>query len=143
MNKDTGEIVFARTPFNYDTDAVSHETGLDCGPETKTQQQFRDEVDINTIVERFNATGEMPPTTQFPTETEFAEAFDFQKSMNVIVQARQSFMELPAKVRARFQNDPQQFMEFIHDGENIDEAIKLGLAIRREQPKPAEPPPET
>lgn len=144
MNQDTGEIVFLRTPYNYDTDRVSDETGLDCGPETKTQQQFKDEVDINTIVERFNVTGEMPEMQNFPTEQDFEEAFDFQTSMNVIVAARESFMEMPAKTRARFNNDPQKFMEFIHDGENADEAIKMGLAIKRPEPekKPEEKPPE-
>ena len=55
-------------------------------------------------------------------------------------------MQLPAKARARFQNDPQQFMEFMNDEENIAEAIKLGLATKREEPeerileiKPPEP----
>lgn len=144
MNKDTGEIVFMRTPYNYDVDAVSEETGTDCGPETKTQQQFKDEVDINTIVERFNATGELPPQTAFPSEQDFTETFDFQTSMNTIVKANQSFMELPAKARARFNNDPQKFMEFIHDPENMDEAIKLKLAVRRPEPetKPEDKPPE-
>lgn len=145
MNKDTGEIVFLRTPHNYDTDAVSKESGTDCGPETRTQQQFKDEVDINTIVERFGVTGETPPQMTFPNEQDFTEAFDFQTSMNVIVQAREAFMTLPAKTRARFQNDPQQFMEFVHNNENADEAIKMGLAIKRpppEETKPAEKPPE-
>lgn len=138
MNKDTGEIIFLRTPYNYDVDAVSDETGTDCGPESKTQQQFLDEVDINTIVERFGVTGEMPPMGNFPTEQDFTETFDFQTSMNVIVAARESFMTLPAKTRARFQNDPQKFMEFLDDAENQDEAIKLGLATRR--PEPAKEP---
>ena len=61
--------------------------------------------------------------------------------MNVLVEARESFMTLNAKARARFNNDPQQFMEFIHDGENAAEAIKLGLATKRPDPeKPAEKP---
>ena len=69
IDNDTGEVImlFIRTPYNYDTDKISQNTGLDCGPETKTQQQFRDEVDINTIVERFGVTGELPPQMQFPT----------------------------------------------------------------------------
>lgn len=144
MNKDTGEVVFCRTPYNYDTDAESWQTGTNCGTETKTQRQFKDEVNINTIVERFNATGERPPQTAFPTEQEFSEAFDFQQSMNVIIKAKESFMELPAKARARFNNDPQKFMEFIHDKENEHEAVKLGLAVKRPEPekKPEEKPPE-
>lgn len=60
--------------------------------------------------------------------------------MNVLRQAQESFMQLNAKARARFQNDPQQFMEFMHNAENQEEAIRLGLATRRE--KPEEKPPE-
>lgn len=152
IDPQTGEVydevkqhfVFLRTPFNYNTDMVSDATGTDTGPETKTQQQFKDEVDINTIVERFGVTGEMPPTMTFPTEQDFTDTFDFQTSMNVIVKARESFMEMPAKVRARFQNDPQQFMEFMHNSENYHEAIKLGLTIQRpiEEDKPAIKEPE-
>lgn len=137
IDQETGEFipVFIRTPYNYDTDAVSAATATTCEKETKTQQQFRDEVDINTIVERFGVTGEMPPQINFPTEQEFEETFDFQTAMNTIVKAQESFMTLPAKARARFNNDPQQFMEFIHDPENQEEAIKLGMATRRpEQP---------
>lgn len=151
FNPETGELyympsngeIFMRTPYNYDTDQESLNTATDCGPETKTQQQFKDEVDINTIVERFGVTGEMPPTMNFPTEQDFSETFDFQTSMNVLVQARESFMTLPAKARARFNNDPQQFMEFMHDPENVNEAIKMGLAVKLPEPqKPVEKPAE-
>lgn len=145
INEETGEMfTFIRTPLNYNTDRVSQETGLDCSEDKggRTQQQFKEETDINTIVERFGISGETPPTMNFPSEQDFTEAFDFQTSMNVIVQARESFMTLPAKVRARFQNDPQQFMEFMHDETNIDEMIKLKLAVKREErTKPEEKPP--
>lgn len=138
-----GEIigVFCRTPYNYDTDAESNRTGLACSDPSKTQQNFKDEADINNIVERFLAAGEMPQQTPFPQQDEFMETFDFQTSMNVLVQAERSFMELPAKVRARFQNDPQQFMEFMHDPENIPEMEKLKLVTIRKEPKTPEPTP--
>ena len=133
--------VFIRTPYNYDTDAASNETGLACTGPGKTQQSFKDECDINTIVERFGIAGELPPSMPFPQESEFMETFDFQTSMNVIRKAEESFMQLTGKQRARFNNSPQQFMEFMHDPENIHEMERLGLATIR---KPAETkPPET
>lgn len=147
IDKATGEIfTFIRTPYNYDTDQISQETGLDCSADKngRTQQQFKEETDINTIVDKFLASGEMPPATQFPTEQDFTETFDFQTSMNVLRQAEESFMQLNAKARARFQNDPQQFMAFMHNEENQEEAIRLGLAIRREKPEaPTEKPVNT
>lgn len=138
IDQETGEFIplFIRTPYNYDTDKVTADLGTVCEKETRTQQQYKDEVDINTIVERFGVTGELPPPMNFPTEQDFEETFDFQTAMNTIVQAQTSFMTLPAKARARFNNSPQQFMEFIHDPDNIDEAIKLGIATKREPVTP-------
>lgn len=97
INTETGEMfTFIRTPLNYNTDRVSQETGLDCSEDKggRTQQQFKEETDINTIVERFGISGETPPAMNFPSEQDFTETFDFQTSMNVIVQARESFLSL-------------------------------------------------
>jgi hypothetical protein len=38
-------------------------------------------------------------------------------------------MRMDAKVRARFNNSPQEYLEFFANPENTDEAIRLGLAI--------------
>lgn len=131
--------VFLRTPYNYDTDQASNETALKCEGPGLTQQQFKEECDINTIVDRFLKAGEMPPTIPFPQQDEFMEAFDFQTSMNVLRRAEESFMELPAKTRARFDNNPQKFMEFMHDPNNAPEWERLKLVtIRVEQPKQEE-----
>ena len=52
-------IPFMRTPYNYDTDEVSVDSGLVCPEPTLAQQQFKDEADINLILERFGRTGEL------------------------------------------------------------------------------------
>lgn len=140
VNKETGEMygVFMRTAYNYDTNLASDETALICEKETLTQQQFKEESDINTIVEKFMRSGETPPPIEWPDQVEFMETFDYQTAMNVTVKARESFMELPAKARARFENDPQRFMEFMENPDNQDEAIKLGMAVRRAEPQRTE-----
>ena len=38
---------------------------------------------------------------------------------------------MPAEVRDRFQNDPGRFLEFANDASNYEEALKMGLAIKR------------
>ena len=50
--------------------------------------------------------------------------------MNVI-RAAEAFAAMPADVRDRFQNDPGRFLEFANDASNYDEALKMGLAIKR------------
>ncbi|AXH74640.1 MAG: internal scaffolding protein [Microviridae sp.] len=132
-NKD-GVILEMRTPYNYDTDAASLETGTECEEETRTQQQFAEEVDINTIMERFGVTGELPQNSRMPIQAEFVEAMDAQTAHNLLIQAQAAFMEQPAKVRTRFENDPLKFVDFFSEPGNRDEGERLGLVI----PKPKE-----
>lgn len=131
---------FLRTPYNYDMNEVSEQTSLACKDKTLTQQSFKEEADINTIVERFHLTGQLPQFNQLPQYADYEGIFDFQDAMNVIREAQETFMELPANLRARFHNNPQEFLEFCGDPENLPEAKKLGIlspeALQRlEQPK--------
>ena len=138
------EIPFLRTPFNYDRDLASEESGLKCEDPSLTQQQFKEEADINTIVDRFMKSGVLPTPVNMPQYVDYEGVFDFQSAMNVIRQADENFMRLDAKVRARFNNSPQEFLEFFANPENVEEAIRLGLAIpqpvaKSEQDLAAEP----
>lgn len=119
--------VFIRSPYNYDTDIESEITGLLCEDETLTQQQFQEESDINTIVRKFGLTGELPDDFRAPVSGDFTNVVDFQTAMNAVRAAEEAFMEMPAELRARFNNDPQRLMEFVENGKNKDEALKLGI----------------
>lgn len=137
------KIPFMRTPYNYDRDAVSDETGLVCPEPTMAQQQFKDEADINTILERFGRTGELVVPARMPQYGDFDQVSDYHSALNAVISAQEQFDALPAKIRARFQNDPGKFVEFCLDDRNRDEAVALGLV--EAIPKPAEPastPPE-
>ena len=119
---------FLRTPFNYDMDLASNETGINCPPEEgRTQQQFAEEVDINTIVRRFGLTGHLPTNPAPPMEGDFTGIVDFHTAMNAVRRAQEGFEAFPAELRARFSNDPQRMLEFLADDTNKDEAVKLGL----------------
>jgi phage internal scaffolding protein len=125
------KVPFLRSAYNYDTNQVSDETGLRCMDPSLTQQQFAEEADINTIVDRFLRSGVMPTPTQMPQYVDYEGVFDFQSAMNVVRAADENFMRLDAKVRSRFNNSPQEFLEFFANPDNQDEAIRLGLAIPR------------
>ncbi len=134
---------FLRTPYNYDTMAVSNETGLKCEDETLAQQQFKDECDINNIMERFGLTGELPTSPLPPQYGDFSGVLDYHSAMNAVLAAQDAFSELPATIRARFENDPNSLIRFLDDPNNRDEAIKLGLVDSKEpraaMPEPSEP----
>lgn len=125
--------VFVRSPYNYDMFEVSKETSLVPVGESMTQESFKDDSDINVIVERFGLTGKVPGDYQAPVSGDFRDTVDFKTAMDSVTAAQAKFMELPGALRYRFANDPQRLMDFLEDGANRDEAIRLGLV---------QPPPE-
>lgn len=137
---------FLRTAYNYDMNMAGDESGIDClfdrhtGEQTpsKTQQHFAEECDINTIVRRFGLTGQLPTAVRMPTYGDFQNVPTYQEAMNAIRAADEAFMEMPAEVRARFNNDPASFVDFCSDPANKEEARKLGL-VDKEEAAPAAP----
>lgn len=120
--------IFLRTPHNYDTDAVSNETGLRCEDLSLAQQSFRDETDINNILERFNITGELPGGHAQPQYGDFLDSpVDYKQALDVVKGAQSAFNALPASLRARFDNEPSKFVDFVSDDANRKEAFELGL----------------
>lgn len=143
-SKSTGEIQpQVRTKFNYDRNAASNDSAPEQAEDGKTQQNFLEETDINTIVNSFLKTGQMPENLKLPQYIDYEGVFDFQSAMNTMMEAEESFMSMPAQVRAQFDNDPQRFLEFCSNESNRPELEKLGLLRPKpvvESP-PASPPP--
>jgi len=123
---------FIRNPYNYDTLAASNESGLRCEDASRTQQHFKDETDINNILRQFNITGQLPTKALSPRYGDFTGIGDYHGALNQVIAAEGEFMTLPAQLRARFDNDPQELIEFLNNPENKDEAIKLGLVKKAE-----------
>lgn len=132
------KVPFFRTPYNYDVDQASVESGLSCADPSRTDQSFVEECDINTIVSRFGLTGELPIGLVAPTFADFDDVIDFHTAAVAVKRAQESFMLMPAEVRSRFENDPQKFVAFCSDEGNRDEMRKLGL-LRPEAVVPPTP----
>jgi len=122
---------FLRAFGNYDGDLASIDAGIAFPPEEGvTQQQFAEEVDINTIVARFGLTGELPINPRPPVSGDFVGITDYHSALNAVRNADAGFLEFPAELRARFGHDPQRLLEFLDDASNRDEAVKLGLVAK-------------
>jgi hypothetical protein len=119
--------VFLRTPYNYDKDAASNESGLHCEDASLAQQHHKEECDINTILEKFNITGMLPEQTLSPRYGDFTGIGDYHTALNRVFAAQDEFEALPAQIRARFGNDPAQLIEFLENSDNRPEAEELGL----------------
>ena len=134
---------FLRTPYNYDTDAASNESGLHCEDASLAQQHFKDECDINNILRQFNITGLLPENALSPQYGDFTGVQDYHSALNQVIAAEDEFMALPATLRARFENDPAKLIEFLDNPENKNEAASLGLVnIPAEMPQVVELPQE-
>lgn len=108
------------------------------GPEM-TKQSFKDQCDINRIMASYAKTGVIAHMRDPGTYENLPDSMDYHHAMNVVTKSREAFEALPANLRDRFVNEPQQLLRFLGNTDNKDEAIKLGLIPR---PKPPEAPQE-
>lgn len=114
----------------------------DCtGDEILTTQADAKEVDINNIMKRIEKTGMLPTLSNGqPFYGDVSEFGGLQEAIMKVQEADELFMSLPAQVRERFDNDPVRMIEFLEDGSNYEEALKMGLVRPRPEPAPAPAP---
>lgn len=103
---------------------------IDLSEGGRTHQSFKDECDINRIMARHRKTGIVRQTLARPQYGDFSNLPDYQEAMNTVVQADAMFAELNSEVRNKFENDPQKFLDFCDNPDNLDEAIRLGIAAK-------------
>lgn len=106
-----------------------------------TQQQFKDECDVNNILKRYQTTGEISHLAKTRgVYADFSSVEDYHTSLNKINNAEEAFFQLPAEIRDRFANDPAKLLEFVKNEKNYDEGVKLGLFEEKAQsPSPSTP----
>lgn len=105
--------------------------------DSKTQQQFKDECDINNIMKKYSDTGVFTHlTSKSGAYGDFTEIPDYQGSLDTVLRAQDAFSSLPADVRYRFGNDPGSLISFLADDKNYEEALKLGLVEKRQNKEP-------
>lgn len=98
-----------------------------------TQQQFKNQCDINQILKKFEKTGMVTHVRNNQgAYGDFSTIKNFQDNLNLVINAQNAFDSLPAQIRKRFSNNPSLLLEFVQDDSNYNEALKLGLV----QPKP-------
>ena len=102
-----------------------------------TEQNHRDACDVHHIVRRYDQTGLIQHVnTAVAQYGDFTEVNEYQESLNTVIRAQDAFDQLPAKIRAKFNNDPGEFFEFATNPDNLQEMIDLGLAEKMAEPQP-------
>lgn len=122
----------------YDFKKRSDEAGFYSDQPSLTTQADAVDADINVIVRRYGITGQLPNNIRIPTYGDFTGIGDFRSALQAIDDAEANFMLLPAELRAKFSNDPQLFLDYCTDPNNLDSLVDLGLAVRNNVPNPAD-----
>ena len=108
------------------------QVGITFTEPTKTQQQFEEECNINSIVKRYRETGVITHLAhENPLYGDFSEVLNYQDALSIVIDVEAKFEALPASLRKRFDNDPAQMLEFLQDESNYEEAVELGLLAKR------------
>lgn len=103
-----------------------------------TQQSFKAESDINTIMSKYDKTG-LPiiPVGGEPLFGDFTSGNDFSEQQRNVAEFSSLFELLPPKTRSAFDNDPARAINFALDPANEAESIALGLLPQKPVVTPA------
>lgn len=100
-----------------------------------TQQQFKEECDVNNILSKYRRTGMVSHLAKHQGNFgDFSSVEEYQVSLDKLMTAQRSFEALPSEIRSKFENDPAKLIEFLDNKNNDQEAIKLGLKIEIKKP---------
>lgn len=126
------DVIYKRKNGRYGQSIAFHDENGKPYETPLTDQSFKDDADINVIIDRYKRAGTIPAAAAENLHfIDFTEVTNFQDAMIKICEAEDMFNSLDAKVRYRFNNDPGEFLAFVEDPNNLDELVKMGLANAR------------
>lgn len=117
---------------SYYTDCRKEIEGICFTEPSMTQQHFKDECDMDTILRKYETTGFLvdPLTPRRQAQFgDFSEVQDFQSAQNKVAQISEYFDSLPAHIRLRFGNRVSEFLTFVTDPANRKACEELGIFI--------------
>lgn len=97
------------------------------GQPSAAKQSFKDEVDINNIVAKFQTTGQLPHVSDAEPNYGYAPALDYHEAMNLVIRSRETFDALPVETRHALDYSVENMLSLVSDSERADEARELGL----------------
>lgn len=100
---------------------------LECKDVSLARQSEAARCDINVIVKQFQR-GEAVYLNSNPgLFLDISEMGDYREALEQVESANKFFMAIPADVRAKFKNDPAEFLDFVSNPGNRDALKELGL----------------
>lgn len=90
-----------------------------------TEQHHAKACDINTIMAKYLKTGVMEHISKYEPTFGDVSAVDFKTSMDTITRVESEFYDLPAYVRAHYDQDPAKYLAAVITDEGLEELRNL------------------
>lgn len=125
-----GESKMFRTAYGEKKRVAQKSVG-----KSMTKTDMQDECNINVIIKKHDSTGLLTHVRNMEPQYGEVSGDDFRESMEKVLAAERAFGELPSGLRKEFNNDPAQFLDFVHDEANQERMVELGLADYKPEEK--------
>lgn len=95
-----------------------------------TDQSQKKQCDINVIIAKYRKTGQLDHVkVRQGLYQDVSNIPDLIGAYEAVAKAQEAFDSIPANLRKRLNNDPVQFMEYLQDPANDQEAVRLGIKV--------------
>lgn len=117
----------------YDDDMRKPKEGIVFEKPSRTVQSEAEMCDLNRIMDRYAlpeafAFARSVPETREAMYGDFSTLEDYQTSIAVVRKAEEDFANMPSNIRAYFDNNPANMLQFLQEPEkNYEEGVRLGL----------------
>lgn len=118
LQSDKPRIIKFRTQNDGKNEQVSDQTGTDCSDDPGlTRQEFAADADINNIMKKFEATGQLPPNTR-PGQSTAHIDYDIglQEALMAAQNAKELYATMPEELLRRYPTF-QGFIRALDSGE--------------------------
>lgn len=95
-----------------------------CG-ESLTEQHHKKTCDINKIIARYAKTGLIDHVRKHQGTYGDVSGHDFKTAQDLIAEQKSIFHELPAEVRAEFDNDPANYLDLVMTDEGVEQLADM------------------
>lgn len=126
--------------YGSEVDVFPPDSPLVCLDKSLTRQSEKDSADINVLLARYDKTGVLPVNPIEGLYLDVSQMQDYRESLDQVNLAGEFFKALPAKIRADFDNDPSQFLDFAVVPENRPKLEEYGLVATARPPAEETPP---
>lgn len=106
------------TPYSSHNDPIAVEL-----EPSVTDQQYKDQCDINFIVNQYVKQG-IPIPQQQVSYADLTNVSDYDEALMTVAQYKSAFESLPAVERERFHGDVREYLEFITNPGNLKESYE-------------------